>query len=175
MVQLRGLEREDLECRVRWLNDPAVQRTLSFDLPVSRAKTEKWFEKTLVQTDRRDLSVVLKPTNRLIGFAGLLNIDRLVGKAEAYVTIGETSEWGKGHATEAYCLLAEYAFIELGLQRIYAYSLPENSGTRRIMEKLGWKHEAVLRRDVWSHGSVKDRLVFSLLKNEWMREGEPAS
>lgn len=166
-VEIRPVEREDLPYRVQWLNDPSVQGTLSFDTPVSLAKTIRWFEKTLSDPTRRDFTVWHREAESRIGFCGLLSVDFKTRKAEVYVSIGEKSYWGQGIGTEVYQLIEEYSFGELGLERLYLYTLVENLGTQRIMEKLGWIREGLLRRDVWSHGKAKDRLVYGLLRSEW--------
>lgn len=45
--------------------------------------------------------------------------------------------WGKGFATEAARSLVQYAFGSLKLQQIVADIDPENTGSRRVAEKLG--------------------------------------
>lgn len=163
------IERDDLEARVRWLNDPEVQETLSFDAPVSLSRTVRWFERAILDPNRRDFTIWQREPRRRIGMAGLLGIDYRSRKAEVYVTIGEKECWGQGFATEAYEWIETYAFEELGLERLFLYTLAENSGTQRIMEKLQWKREGCLRRDAWSHGETKDRIVYGLLRSEWLR------
>jgi RimJ/RimL family protein N-acetyltransferase len=75
--------------------------------------------------------------------------------------------WGKGYATETAMGLLNYGFAELQLQRVEANCDPENSASRRLLEKIGMTYEGLLREKVLIHGEHRDYLVYSILKNEW--------
>ena len=49
--------------------------------------------------------------------------------------------WGEGLATELGNLSVRVAFEQLGLTEIVAYTLPDNGGSRRVMEKLAFTYE----------------------------------
>lgn len=166
-IRLRPVERQDLAKRVDWINDPVVQATLNFDVPVSLVGTEKWLERVAVAADRKDFTVTTG-NGEPIGFGGLIGIDRVARKAEIYGTIGEETYRGRGLGTELYSLLTDYGFLELGLERIFAYQLTHNIAAHRLLEKLGWTREGCLRRDLWSHGKLVDRFVVSILRDEWV-------
>src|SRR5688572_7196808 len=94
-VRFRRVERNDLPRRVEWLNDPAVQRTLSYDWPVTLNKTEAWFDRNSGNETRVDFSI-LTADGQYIGFCGLLGIEQDVRRAEHYITIGDSMFRGKG-------------------------------------------------------------------------------
>lgn len=167
-IYMKLIEREDLPIRVEWINDPRVGETLNFDYPTSLSRTEKWFEGVTLDKNRLDFTVFRRETDERIGACGFLDIDRLVMKAELYVLLGEKTLWGSGYGTEMYSLIVEYGFVELGLERIFGYQLKENAAAHRIVEKLGWKREGLLRRDLFSHGRPVDRYVVSILKEDWL-------
>ncbi|QUH18591.1 GNAT family N-acetyltransferase [Alkaliphilus sp. B6464] len=171
-IYLKLVEREDLSKRVDWLNDTDIQRTLNYDYPTSIAKTEKWFDKVISDSHRRDFSVFLIEDNQYIGFCGLIDISYPVGKAELYITIGEKDTWGNGYGTEVYDVLMKYGFEELGLNKIYIHYLTYNQGTQKIMQKIGWQLEGLLRQDIYSHGKVADRYIASILKKDWAKKNE---
>jgi ribosomal-protein-alanine N-acetyltransferase len=88
--------------------------------------------------------------------------------------------WGSGANAESKALILHLAFVVCGLERVGAYSNPENERSTRALEKLGFRHEGVLR--AWHrHGDVRhDVNVFGLLREEWPGapfdvavEGEP--
>jgi len=56
--------------------------------------------------------------------------------------------WGRGLAVEASARCLEIGRDCLGLSRIVAVTLPDNARSRRVMEKLGMRHE----RDVLHAG-----------------------
>ena len=166
-ISLVLLERVHLRKRVEFLNDPIVQKTLNFDFPTSLAKTEAWFSKHVLTESRVDFAFELTGTGEIIGFGGFINIDQKARKAELYIFIGDKSCWGKGFGRDGYTMLANYGFAELGLDRVYLYQLAENSRAIKATEALGWHTEGLLRKDVWSHGELKDQYIFSILRAEW--------
>ena len=49
--------------------------------------------------------------------------------------------WGQGYATEGARAVLRFAFDELGLEEVVSYTAPLNTGSRRVMEKLGMTHD----------------------------------
>lgn len=49
--------------------------------------------------------------------------------------------WGNGYALEAARSVIERAFGPLGLQELVAFTVPENTRSRRLMERLGMTHD----------------------------------
>lgn len=86
----------------------------------------------------------LKETGALIGHCGLQPL-REVGEIEVgYLVVPEHR--GKGIATEAARAAVGYGFKKLGLPRIVAIALPENTASIRVMEKLGMEYEKNISR-----------------------------
>jgi RimJ/RimL family protein N-acetyltransferase len=166
-IYFRLIEREDLPQRVKWINDPAIQHTLNYDYPTSLARTQKWFDTVLMDSSRRDFSVLTLADDTYIGFCGLINIEELVKKAEMYAVIGDREYWGAGYGTEIYRVLMNYGFNEIGLNKIYGYQLVHNEAAHRVVEKLGWKRDGLLRQDIYSHGRIRDRYIVSILRRDW--------
>ena len=166
-VYLRFLEKEDLDRRVKWINDPDISDTLGFDFPAGLSKTNSWFQNTLMDSSRLNFSMVEKDKERLIGMAGFLGIDRKNRNAEFYITIGEKDFWGKGIADEVVELLLEYAFIELGLEKVYLHTFKYNKRAGRVYERNGFTQEGVFRKHIWKKGELRDIVYYSILKDEW--------
>lgn len=51
--------------------------------------------------------------------------------------------WGQGYATEVAQGLVDYGFRTLGLTRIMGVVLPENTASRRVLEKIGMRAEGM--------------------------------
>jgi ribosomal-protein-alanine N-acetyltransferase len=75
--------------------------------------------------------------------------------------------WGKGIATKAIKAATSYAFKEFDIVRIYAEPFSDNQGSRRALEKAGFKLEATLKNYVIKNGIVKDSCIYSVLKEEY--------
>jgi [ribosomal protein S5]-alanine N-acetyltransferase len=65
--------------------------------------------------------------------------------------------WGQGYGTEAARALIAYGFAQFDfLRQIYALCLPENIGSRRVMEKAGMQKEEPVTLHVWHTDSNRD-------------------
>ena len=53
-ITIRKFERSDIANKVKWINDPANNRYLHYDLPLEIEKTEDWFDRNRDRTDRYD-------------------------------------------------------------------------------------------------------------------------
>lgn len=164
-ITIRKFERTDISKKVDWINNPENNQYLHYDIPISVAGTEKWFDSHINDTNRFD--AVMEADGVPVGTIGLLNIDRNNSKAEYYVAIGDTAYKGKGVAKEASHLILQYGFEELGLNRIYLFTEIDNIAAQKLFEKVGFRREGVSRQDIISHGKYVDRVAYGYLKEDW--------
>lgn len=94
-IYLRALESDDLISRVKWVNNDEIRQNLMFEWPLSKAKTEKWFQNQLFDSTKVNFSIIDKESQKLIGMTGLLDISIRHSRAQFYMTIGEKEFWGK--------------------------------------------------------------------------------
>jgi aminoglycoside 6'-N-acetyltransferase len=79
------------------------------------------------------------------------------------VTIGE--EWrGKGIGTAAQRLTVEHLFAHTRAERIQAFTDIENVAEQRILEKVGFTREGVIRSAQWREGRWHDQVLYSILR-----------
>lgn len=76
---------------------------------------------------------------------------------------------GKGLATEALRLAVSYAFDVLSLERIEADVDPRNARSLRLLERVGFRHEGLLRKRWFVAGEACDSAVLGLLHEEFLR------
>ena len=74
---------------------------------------------------------------------------------------------GHGYATEAARELVRLSFDELGMHRVWAQLDPRNTASARLCERLGMRHEAHLRQDMWLKGEWTDSAIYAILESEW--------
>lgn len=167
-IYLRLLERGDIKKRVEWVNNSDIRQTLMFDWPLSLAKTEKWFQNQLTNETKRNFSILYSENNELIGMTGLIDINIRHLRAQFYITIGEKKYQGKRLTDEIISLVLEYGFIELGLNRIYLYTLNNNERARKVYLRNGFIYEGTLRKHYFCVGDYQDLQVMSILKQDWL-------
>ena len=167
-MEIRRLQKEDLQTRVLWMNNPAIYTSMHFTLPITLESTEKWYANNIGNEKRAD--VVLLEDDEIVAFAGITNIDFTLHKGESYTFVSPDMQ-GKGIGTRARKMVLDYAFGELGLNKVYAYTNEDNIASCRLSEKLGFKLEGRFRQEyINKDGELKDRLYYGLLKEEWFNK-----
>jgi ribosomal-protein-alanine N-acetyltransferase len=105
------------------------------------------------------------PSGRLIGSAGLRDIDPAHRQAELGFWIG-VDWWGHGYAREAADAVIGYGFETLGLNRICAHHMARNPAAGRVMLNLGMRQEGVMRERVRKWGVYEDVVLYALLRED---------
>lgn len=104
----------------------------------------------------------------IIGHATLFHWDRRHRRAEVGYSV-RRDLWGRGLATEALSVLARFAFERLAMRRLEADVDPRNTGSLRVLEKLGFVREGYLRQRWEIGGEIQDGIFFGLLRPDWER------
>jgi len=101
--------------------------------------------------------------------AGQVTVDNVVRGA---LRSGHLGYWldqavsGRGLATTAVALVCDHAFGAAGLHRLQADIRPENLRSQRLVERLGFRQEGVLRRYLDIDGDWRDHLSYALLAED---------
>jgi ribosomal-protein-alanine N-acetyltransferase len=101
--------------------------------------------------------------------AGQVTVDNIVRGA---LRSGHLGYWvdgavaGRGLATLAVALVCDHAFTVAGLHRLQADIRPENLPSQRLVERLGFRQEGVLRRYLDIDGDWRDHLSYALLAED---------
>lgn len=137
---LRKFEENDVDSIFEMRSDLRVMRFIRE--PQSRDETINWLK--LVSSHWRDekigfCAVIEKSSGKVIGWCGLWRLKETGETEVGYAIAGE--HWNKGLAAEAARCFLEYGFTELNLEKIVAVAQPENTASRRVMEKLGMNHD----------------------------------
>lgn len=110
--------------------------------------------------------IVEKESNRLIGTIGLNNLILSGKRTEIGYDLLPTY-WGKGIMSEAINVVITYCFQTLSLFRIGAVIFPENIASSKVIEKLGFQKEGLLRGYIYQNEESHNVYVYSLLKTDW--------
>lgn len=73
--------------------------------------------------------------------------------------------WGRGIVSEALRAVTDAAFGEPGIVRIYAPVFSWNPASMRVLEKAGYRREAVLVRGGVKDGTVVDRVIYAITRD----------
>lgn len=115
-------------------------------------------------------SFVIRQTsnNSIIGMTRYYKIE----PAHKRLSIGYTwyvpDVWGQVHNKECKLLLLQYAFEELGYQRVEFEVAHQNIRSQKAVTKIGGVQEGRLRKHgLHADGTVRDTIVFSIIDDEW--------
>ncbi len=117
-----------------------------------------------------------RETDRVLGGTGIHDVRRDTASAETGYWV-RADAWGRGIATEATRHVLSWCFRPqadggLGLRRVRIYCSSANAASRRVIEKLGIRHEVHQRADYFVRDvGVTDRLGWGVLDDEWDTAG----
>lgn len=104
--------------------------------------------------------------DELIGTVSLVNCSWSLGHGEITYMLAEA--WhGRGLGTAAVGLFVDKLFAETTLVRLIASISAGHVASCRLVEKLGFVQEGILRQHHILHGQRVDQLVYGLLRHEW--------
>jgi ribosomal-protein-alanine N-acetyltransferase len=105
------------------------------------------------------------PAGRPIGAAGCFWASRPNGTMELGYWLAEPY-WGRGLTAEACRAVVSLAFESCRPERVQARVIAGNEPSRRVLDKLGFRHEGTLRSALFRHGRYEDVLYYSVLRSE---------
>lgn len=168
---LRALRMEDASFIFKEWGDPVVTYYMRDEEPLkSIAEAEERLGP--LQTPEKMphfkwWGIELKSAGQLIGTCGYSRWDRQHHRAEIGYDMWP-DYWGQGLMPEALQALIQFGFDEMQLNRVEATTHTENQRSQRVLARLGFQKEGLLREFYCRDGIYNDQVQFSLLKSEWI-------
>jgi RimJ/RimL family protein N-acetyltransferase len=153
---LRAWRDEDLEPFAALNADPRVMEF--FRSVLSRQESDEMVQRVRAHFDQRGFgfwALEVKGGARLAGMVGLA-VPSFDAHFTPCVEIGwrlAVEHWGKGYATEAARECLRFAFQQLGLKEVVAFTAVGNFRSRRVMERIGMTRS---ERDDFDHPRVPE-------------------
>jgi RimJ/RimL family protein N-acetyltransferase len=114
----------------------------------------------------RQFVVVLKSTGIAIGTCLLFRFEEGSARSELGYVLGR-AHWGQGLMHEALEALIGCAFGTMGLRRLEAEVDTRNLTSARLLQRIGFTREGLLRQRWVAKGETKDVEMYGLLRSEW--------
>lgn len=162
-IELRKFKESDVNRLAALANDPEVSRymTTAFPHPYTPEDATWWVQEGAKQGMVRAIDY----QGQLVGCVGAqplrfehsrtANIGYWLGRGY----------WGKGLAAQALLLLTEQIFQETDIVRLQASVYSPNIASMRVLEKAGYRQEAILSRAIFKHDQFYNEHIFSRLSN----------
>ena len=155
-VNLRLMEKRELHILSEWVNDPEFmgeyesQDTIA-DLEKSYSRpSSQWF-------------FIEKKDGSKIGWAAKY----LEGERTTIGYGAVPSEREKGYATEATKIMLDYLFLSKNIVCIQADTSTMNQASQKVLQKVGFKKDGVIRKHFFSSGKWRDSFLYIILREEW--------
>ena len=130
------------------------------DSSQAQAQVERWVR---LAGEKRQFRHALLFEEQLIGTCGLYSVSAHHKRASIGFDL-LPAYWRRGIMTEALQAYVPYCFKSSGLSRIQALVLPGNVASIRLLEKLGFQREGVLRKyERWEGKGLVDLDMYALL------------
>jgi ribosomal-protein-alanine N-acetyltransferase len=107
-------------------------------------------------------------------FVGQLSLSNIVRRAFCSAYAGywvDSRVAGRGVIPTALALVVDHAFTAGGLHRIEVNIRPENTASRRVVEKLGFREEAYHPRYLHIDGAWRDHIGYAMTTEDVSAEG----
>jgi len=137
-----------------------------FPNPYSHQDAINWLNIVISKNDPV-LFFAIVMDGSLVGSIGLVAMTDIYRKNFEMGYFLNEKHWGKGIITKAIRAATAYAFREFDVIRVYAEPFSDNPGSRRVLEKAGYIHEATFRKNVIKNGIIKDSCIYSILKENF--------
>ena len=153
---------DDLKAMVELRSDPEVNKHLggaSLQTPEFVEKRLRAYIGSYEKHGFGSCAMIWKESGELCGWSGLMPLED-TGEIEVGYGLAKKF-WGKGVGFECARAWLKYGFEKAGLERIVAIAVPENTGSWRIMEKIGMRYE----KNEPHYGM--DCLFYAISRDEW--------
>ena len=156
LFELTDRNREYLREWLPWLDsNKYLQNTIDF-IKYSR----KQYKESI------SMQMCIRYDGELAGVIGFHKVDWLNHSTGIGYWLSQDRQ-GRGIMTASCECLLDYAFGNLGLNRVEIRCATENTRSRAIPERLGFKVEGTVRQAEWLYDHYVDHIVYGMLRDEW--------
>ena len=168
-VSIRPITEADTPKIVKWRNTPSVVEHFIYRTPLTEEAHLNWFHNRVQTGDVAQFMITDTETGEEVGSVYLRDIDRDNRKCEYGIFIGEDSCRGKGIGSRAAQLALEYAFEELGMNRVFLRGFADNEIAINSYKNAGFQVEGTFRDDVMIDGVGYDMVFMAILRKDWKK------
>ncbi len=164
---LRPLQREDVQALfTRWSDKEAMRFTIPAmtDVDQSTDRLARMMQRSANGTDLI-CAITLRGTGEVLGDTALFRAD----EQNRHVEIGfglRRAHWGRGYMQEAASALIDHAFDALKMHRIEADIDPRNAASAKLLTRLGFVREGLLRERWFMGEEICDSERYGLLARD---------
>ncbi len=160
---LREQSLEDTETFFSYYSNPEVGQYILATKPATPADAcgEIHYCRNLFYQRRGAYwSIAHEETNQMVGAIGLY-INNQHHRAEICYDLNQ-DYWGQGIMSRAVLTVTEFAFNQIGVERMEALTMKENTASNTVLQKTGFIREGTLHNYRFFQGKMYDVELFGL-------------
>ena len=157
---LRPFEAGDRDALFAVFSHPEAMKYWSTPPHASPEETAQMIAGSMAADPATHQEFVILLEGEVIGKAGLWQVPEI-----GYIL--HPDYWRKGIATEAIGAVLDHAFGTMGLDRVVADVDPDNTGSIRSLEKLGFRETGREEKTIEINGVWYDSIYFALTRADW--------
>jgi len=166
-IRLRPFKKEDLPLLEGILTDQEVITLTGSDDTFDRAVVNDWYRTRNIQSDRLDLAIVDKQTNRIVGEVVLNEYNAENHSMNFRILIGREGR-DRGFGTEATRLFCDYVFKATDLNALTLSVFAFNPRAKHVYEKIGFQVVSVDKNELAYEGKMIDSINMTLTRDQWL-------
>ena len=171
-LSFRDFTIDDYDAVHAYASDPEVTRYTAFG-PNTPEQTRGFLQLASEQSSSADrahytFALIHKETNELIGSCGLMRSDTN-GPQYSFGYVLSKEWWRQGLASEATLALMKFGFGGLRAHRLWAHVFLGNTGSEKVLQKLGFRYEGCALKALYVRNAWHDLQTFAMLESEWQK------
>ena len=109
-----------------------------------------------------------KETGELVGTINLGNVEESCMMSDTCYMLSPRF-WNQGIMTEVLMAVLDYAFEEIGLNRVQAEVFAGNNASSAVLKKCGMSFEGIARQKYYKNGEFIDTALWAIIASDRMR------
>lgn len=170
-VLFREFEERDIDFIYRCKNDDKLNEMIVGQYhPFTYEEAAKWVHGCMGEHETYKFWAVCTADSeqRIIGWIALSHIDTINSSCETHSIVIGDHDYRDGFAwVESVLFMFEYAFVELGLNRVYGQSLIGNQASNLVEGLMFMTREGISRQSVYKNNRFYDVSNAAILKDEY--------
>ena len=168
-VRLRRIDDADLHSLFALYSDPEGTRYLARAPMSALVEAEEMLARIragYADGSALQLAIERNADGAFLGVCLLFNVVARGRRAEIGYILGR-EHWSRGYMAEALPALVAHAFGAMDLNRLEADIDPRNGASARVLARLGFRQEGLLRERWVVRGEASDSALYGLLRKDW--------
>lgn len=139
--------------------------------PVAFERDVKWVQDVMMNDSQTSIyfAIIESGKDEIVGYTSISEIDYRNGTCFWSGIKLDTRIAGKGWGTEVGLKVLKFVFEELRMERCKGECLEEHEAGRRLMLRIGFQIDGLMRSAVYKNGKQHNQYITSVIKSDYLQ------